>query len=1070
MKPADLTHEVILASAGSGKTHTLVTRFLRLLAREEAPERIVALTFTRRAAAEFFDKILRRLAEAALDQAKSRALAVALGRPSLEPREIIRWLRLMIESMHRLTLGTLDSFFIRIVSAFPLELGLSGRFTLLEGPEVMFEREELCRAVFAASTADQQAQDDFIAAFDQATFGHEEKSLFRAFDRFVEDHHLAWLHNPDPAKWGKPAAIWREEPWYLPNLRADGEALRQALAHAIERTNWQSRQREKLLHIADVLAAHVPGSATKKKLDYFRRNILPSLGDLRSGRARLKLFSEIELGPEICRPLTDLIGRFLAIEAGVAVQRTQGLAAVLADYENHYGERVRRQGRLTFEDVKFLLARGGAGRRFGQSDTANGGRLLAVNQRLDARFDHWLIDEFQDTSLLEWEVLRPLVEEALMDDGARRTYFQVGDVKQAIYRWRGGEAELADYVREHYRLASHPLDISRRSAQPVIDMVNAVFGAASVLSEVLPPATTARWSAQWRPHTTVHSNQTGCAALVRPQVAAGEKPVFDDELGVIAALLREQRPLERGLTAALLLRNNEDVVEAVDFLRREPGLPPIASESDAPVAVDNPFTLALLSLLKLAAHPGDHFAWEHLMMTPLAKVFHAEGWKRGHVVSATLRAVLSGGLAVWVREWTLKLDPFLAKDDHFSRRRARELAALAVEFEARGVRDIDAFVRHAESSTARESSSHQAVQVMTVHKAKGLDFDIVFLPRLGGRPLHDDGRQLLLRSRRDLFTTDWLLRRPVSELTKADETLAACLLENQAAQAYEGCCVLYVAMTRAKRGLYLIGPGRPETRGHNPAAWVEKTLATNGPAGALEADGRTWECAWVKGEPQWFGEAPIVALPARRAVQPPPLFLAPAGTGRRRPRMTPSSRESHVLSAEQLFSPQAARARERGVLVHSLFEQVLDPGDTAALEAWWAAEVPAPVAWQREARAEVLACLADPAVREAMGGTEAEARIWRERGFDIILDGEWITGTIDRVLVGPGWARVVDFKTDVVAPGDETGLEAKALGYQPQLTLYRRVVARLTGLAENTVQGVLIFTATRTLRGSRNVT
>ncbi len=81
------------------------------------------------------------------------------------------------------------------------------------------------------------------------------------------------------------------------------------------------------------------------------------------------IWSDVELGPDICRPLAALIGRFLAGEAAVALQRTRGLAAVLADYEKHYGERVRRQGRLTFDDVKILLARGlPDGRLLGQCE------------------------------------------------------------------------------------------------------------------------------------------------------------------------------------------------------------------------------------------------------------------------------------------------------------------------------------------------------------------------------------------------------------------------------------------------------------------------------------------------------------------------------------------------------------------------------------------------------------------------------------------------------------------------------------------------------------------------------
>lgn len=121
-----LGHVMILASAGSGKTHALTNRFVRLLANGAAPERIVALTFTRKAAGEFFDEILRKLAAAAGDSLAAQALANAIELPHLGSADFRAMLRTVVEAMPRLNLGTLDGFFARIVRAFPLELGLGG--------------------------------------------------------------------------------------------------------------------------------------------------------------------------------------------------------------------------------------------------------------------------------------------------------------------------------------------------------------------------------------------------------------------------------------------------------------------------------------------------------------------------------------------------------------------------------------------------------------------------------------------------------------------------------------------------------------------------------------------------------------------------------------------------------------------------------------------------------------------------------------------------------------------------------------------------------------------------------
>src|SRR5690606_10771752 len=123
---------MILASAGSGKTYALTNRFVQLLARGAPPERIVALTFTRKAAGEFFDEILNKLARAASDAKEATKTAAEIGEPQLGRAEFLGMLRAMVGAMHRLSLGTLDSFFARVVRAFPLELGLGGDFEILQ--------------------------------------------------------------------------------------------------------------------------------------------------------------------------------------------------------------------------------------------------------------------------------------------------------------------------------------------------------------------------------------------------------------------------------------------------------------------------------------------------------------------------------------------------------------------------------------------------------------------------------------------------------------------------------------------------------------------------------------------------------------------------------------------------------------------------------------------------------------------------------------------------------------------------------------------------------------------------
>ncbi|MSU53123.1 MAG: DNA helicase UvrD, partial [Opitutaceae bacterium] len=134
---------MILASAGSGKTYALTHRFVQLLAHGAAPERIVALTFTRKAAGEFFDEILKKLARAATEPGFARQLAEEIGRPENGSADFLRMLREVVTAMPRLNLGTLDGFFARVVQAFPRELGLDGEFQNLDAGTARRERRRV---------------------------------------------------------------------------------------------------------------------------------------------------------------------------------------------------------------------------------------------------------------------------------------------------------------------------------------------------------------------------------------------------------------------------------------------------------------------------------------------------------------------------------------------------------------------------------------------------------------------------------------------------------------------------------------------------------------------------------------------------------------------------------------------------------------------------------------------------------------------------------------------------------------------------------------------------------------
>lgn len=330
-------------------------------------------------------------------------------------------------------------------------------------------------------------------------------------------------------------------------------------------------------------------------------------------------------------------------------------------------------------------------------------------------------------------------------------------------------------------------------------------------------------------------------------------------------------------------------------------------------------------------------------------------------------------------------------------------------------------------------------------------------------------------------SVEWVLDLPAKIFVERDPVLSQHLASAQADAAYENLCLLYVAMTRAKRAMYIIT---------QPVA--AKSTSRNFPRLLQEVLGETWS----EGDAQWFEKIPLLAAagqgsapergdpePAEIADNAPSdstsasLSTATAGpslstplldeatTARvvRRPARTPSDQKASVVGGAPLFALEGGRARsiEFGLAVHAAFAEV-EWLDAAKLKDF-------SEAWSKrgDAGAEALACLRAPELahlweksRHTANGLTAE--VWRERAFEVVLDGVWITGAFDRVIVvrdAGGCAlraSVIDFKTDRMERGAD--LREAAERHAAQLKIYRRVVAMLTGLAPAAVTGEVIMT------------
>ena len=1071
MKP--LGHQMILASAGSGKTYALTNRFVRLLACGAPPERIVALTFTRKAAGEFFDEILNKLARAASEPAEAKRIAAEIGEPQLGPADFLKMLRAMTAAMHRLALGTLDGFFARVVRAFPLELGLGGEFEILQEHGARLERQRVLRELFSRPGGElDDAQREFVEAFKRATFGAEEKRLAARLDQFIDQHQNLYLDAPDGTVWGQPARIWPEGSPWLEN-GGDPKAAAQVLRRWAEGASANEKQRARWDDFLDALDAWSPGAMLPRELLYILEKAVESWAELETGAAELIIERKKQALPaEPCAALVALTRTVFAGEFKRRLEMTQGIHTVLRGYETVYHQLVRRAGKLTFADVQRLLmpelgapllvsGATDAGGEDGAYDLAEA--RLAVDWRLDAKFDHWLLDEFQDTSHGQWSVLRNLIDEVVQDPEGRRSLFYVGDVKQAIYAWRGGDPRLFREIFDHYNavapgtLAEGRLDQSWRSGPAIIAAVNRVFGDAAALARRVPGPTAQRWTSEWRDHVSARPQLAGQVAWLH-----GE----DDEAraALVLRLLDEIKPLDRGLTVAVLVQSNDAATWLADYLRREGGLPAMAA-SDLHVGTDNPLTTTVLALLQVAAHPGDRLAREQLRMTPLAAVLTAAGWSSAETVTeGVLRQVHAEGFARTVDTWMRRLEPVLAAEDGFSRERARQLAAAAQLFDETGSRDVAEFVQFAGRHVVRDAETAGVVQVMTIHKSKGLGFDVVLLPDLEGNSLTTRRRDGLAVQRDAERAVEWVLDMPPKLFHEHDPVLAAHVAEAEAEAAYEKLCLFYVAMTRAKRALYLITkPVSGKTQSDNFPRLLAETLGAAG-VGGVDIGVGAWrgEGAFVEGDGDWFEAVAVTDEVVPEDPEPKSIeTLVTAPRVVRHLARTPSGTKAGEVTGAVLFGENTATATNFGTAVHAALAAVEWGGVTPELLAGWQA-----AGWGEAVVAEARGCLEAADAAEVFKRRPG-AEVWRERAFEVVLDGAWISGIFDRVVIETdAYGRVVaatvyDFKTDRVDPA---GVEIAAARYTGQLTIYRRAVARLTGLDETRVGEALVFTALRCVK------
>ncbi|MGR3494544.1 double-strand break repair helicase AddA [Citreimonas sp.] len=1045
------------ANAGSGKTRVLTDRVARLLLDGVPPELILCLTYTKAAASEMQNRLFRRLGEwAMLDDDALRASLLQLGLDTTPSAGALRRARTLfaraIETPGGLRIQTIHGFCAALLRRFPLEAGVSPQFTEIEDRAAQLLRAEVLERMADGPEAPLIEE---IAPHLQ----DDPDPLLRE----IAAHRAHFLSPPDDAAlaraYGVPPGY--DEADLLDAVFAPGTLdLLREMAPMLAQGGASDRAAAEAF--ASVITADMAALERLEPVFFTqagepRKTLPPTKGCLKAQ----PLDPYLDRFADLAARVIDARDRRMAL---ACIARDRALIAFARPFLTRLETEKTLRGWLDFDDLieraKTLL-----------SDAAVAEWVL---YRLDGGIDHILVDEAQDTSPAQWQVIESLAREFTSGSGARqdvrRTIFVVGDKKQSIYSFQGADPSGFDRMREEFAERLRPtgaplnammLEYSFRSAEPILRLVDNTFTQAvasgftadqkhrafkadmpgrvdlwPVVEKTADPEDGAWFEpvdrVSPRHHTVTLARRI--ARFIRTTIKDGT-PIPDGLGGA--------RPARAGDFLILVQKRNRLFTEIIRAAKQE-GLPIAGADRlkvMAELAVRD-----IIALLSFLSTPEDDLSLATALRSPLFGLSEAQLYAlaQGRGQRYLWQALRERGdpriLDVLndLRGQVDYLRPYDLIERILTRHagRARLVGRLGVEaedgidalltqalaYEASDIPSLTGFLQWAQADdlqiTRAPDSAGATLRVMTVHGAKGLEAPMVILPDCAESRSNNDRTSIL----RDEGGALWKTRAALQPARHAAAVAAA-----KQAEAQERDRLLYVAMTRAETWLIAAAAG---DLGKSGEAWYDKIRAgmeasgaetarfafpDDGPDQGLRLKSPGWDGLRAETGPP-AAPAPVVTLPAffDKAAAAPAIAaptVSPSNLG------GPKALPGAAGDTEEI-------AKARGTITHALLEDLapVAPEDRATiaapmLDALARDPETAPLAPEGAALlAEVCAVLDAPELQPFFAPrTLAEVPI----SADLPGIGR-IHGVIDRLIVDEDRVLAVDFKSNRTVPEAET--------------------------------------------------
>lgn len=1010
------------AGAGSGKTTVLTARYLRLLAEQGlSPSEIVAITFTNKAAREIRERIDRALAiEAVKDK---------------------RWQDTRDELVTA-PIGTIHSFYGNVLRSFPLEAGVKASFAILEEPAAeQLLSKALVQSFHQAAAADCPHYGLLIeilgaqAVEEEGGLAQQVRSLYTTLRNKgipAETAVLSEAYSTLPS--------WREH-----QARLMAIAAQEPMVAAAVSKDWpeMALARKKIVAAADRL----PLIAKTEDLQEIYPLLL-EISMLKGGRYK----GHKEFVNEAVKEVHGLLTGALAPRLG------QAILALMQRLDQSYRRLKERAAGMDFADLQFAMW-----------------RILQdpkVVQALQKQYKAYMIDEFQDTDLLQHKILNALLENG--QEVSPGSLFVVGDENQSIYRFRGAEIKVFQAVRQRLLAvdprAERSITCNFRSRKPLIDFANALFSRLIDNKDGMKyhPLSAFRKGAAPCVELIHCQKETGrpaqgeaeaLANRIKQMVEAGELVVGDDA---------QPRPVCYG-DIAVLLRSRTHIKEYEHRLRLV----------EAPCTTvggvgfyEQPEVRDMINLLRVIYNPNDLLSLTAVLRSPL---FSLNDDSLFSLIEATGGNILEGQ-EVLSAEQEQRLSRARTVIDELRRARGfvdvpallelaleltqyreavltgynglqsyanlEKLVALAEDFVATSPdEDFISWVEYAsdfqEEEAPIEDEAGDSVRLMTIHASKGLQFPVVFLPLANAQLRFRPGSILVDGAGGLAFRFPWAC--PVWEKVKAEE---------KQRELAEYKRLLYVAVTRAKDRLALIVTPEQD-QGESFNSWVIQ-LANQAPGHFIAVSPKTgqWQPRFCQPLPP---PEPSVAKPSEglfpslikvsSSVSPIRYYSISQFLLWRQDRLQFSRRylspyyfiEASEGPAQADTLGGAPGGREFGTLLHRAMEDIQGSTD---IESYLRDQVAVLFPEASEEQQLTLGSFARTMLADYQlepGPPGAYKAIFKEQEFYYRFEDALFYGVIDRVLLGEQEVAIVDYKTNVIPPG---GVAELVSIYQPQLRFY----------------------------------